>query len=305
MLNDTISVSGEAMWGQGIAMGGAENSVQLWNPWGSGRTLYLDRVVVACLGAGVFGDLRRNRSPVGSVFPDHVFNKVIDHPNVPRAEVRCSTAPVQDYEYSRPGHEFWVGGSSNDRSYVLDPPLVIPQGRGVSAAMSGTTIASFQWREKVADPIVDPGTLPPPPPPPGLLPSSYGTAIASLSNPQSAFDGSDATFSSGADASHCWIGKAWGDPLAISRFIIKSPVNRSFCGAEPPRAITWHLDGSQDGTTWVTIDTGTTTDATGAAQKTIDHTTAAIGVQYRSHRVRLVNPNLAGWRIGELQIYGV
>lgn len=306
MLNDTISTSGEAMWGQGIAQGGAENSVQLWNPWGSGRTLYLDRVVVACLGSGVFGDLRRNRAAVGSVFPNHVFNKVIDHPNAPRAQVRVTTAPVQDYEYSRPGHEFWVGGTSNDKSYVIDPPIVIPQGRGVSVGMSGTTIASFQWREKTVDPVADPGAPPPPPPPPpGFIAKNYGLPISSLSNPASAFDDSQSTFASGADASLCWVGKDWATPLAVSRFIIRSPVGRSFCGAEPPRALTWYLDGSTDLVTWVTLDSGSTTDSAGTAQKVIDYTTANTGTAYRAHRVRLVNPNLAGWRVGELDFYGV
>lgn len=305
MLNDTIATSGEAMWGQGIAQGGAENSVQLWNPYGSARTLYVDRVVVACIGAGVFGDLRRTRSAVGTVFPNHTFNKTLDHPNAPRAEIRVSNAPVQDYEYSRPGHEFWVGGTSNDRSYVLDPPIVIPQGRGVAVAMSGTAIASFQWREKTVDPVADPGAPPPPPPPPpGLIAKTYGLPIGSLSNPASAFDTDQTTFASG-DASLAWIGKDWATPLAVSRFVVRSPIGRSFCGAEPPRSLTWYLDGSNDLASWVTIDTGSTTDAASNAQKAIDHTTLITGTAYRAHRVRIVNPNLAGWRVGDLDFYGV
>ena len=291
MFNDTISEAGDAFMGQALSDAGITGNVQLWNPFGTGRLLYVDRVLVA--GSDNPGaDVRFTKAPLPTLFPDHSRNKKMDGP-APRAEIRTlAGTPPNDYPYNRPCQEIWLGGAWSDKGYVFDPPIIVPQGRGVSISMAGSTnraIASFQWREKV-DPL---GQVWSDPTPPGI--------VSDLSNPSNAFDGSDSTYANDAETSQFYIGKIWDVDTAITRFVIKSPTGRSFSGGNPGRNLTWKLE-TYDGSAWSVYQTGTYTEpGTGSTQSVIDVT---VSVTARGHRIRIIDSAAAAHRIGTLNFCG-
>lgn len=296
-MNDLITESGEAFMGQGISDAGATGNVQLWNKFGTGKLLYLDRVLVA--GSNEPGaDIRFTKAPLPTLFPDHARNKRIDGP-APLAEIRTlAGTPPNDYPYNRPCQEIWLGVSWSDKGYTFDPPIIIPQGRGVSVSMAGNTnraIASFQWREKV-DPL---GLVLGDPPPPGVI--TGGTISSDLANAANAFDSSDSTYANDAETSQFYLGKVWDGGTAISRFLIKSPPSRSFSGGNPGRNLTWKLE-TYDGAVWSVYQTGTYTEpGTGGTQSVID---VSVDVTAKGHRIRIIDTAAAAHRVGSLELYG-
>lgn len=290
-MNDEISEAGSAFMGQGLSDTGATGNVQLWNKFGTGKLLYIDKVLVA--GTDHPGaDIRFTKAALPTLFPDHVRNKRIDGPP-PSAEIRTlAGTPPNDYPYNRPCQEIWLGGSLNDREYTFDPPIIVPQGRGVSVSMAGGTnraIASFQWHEK-DDPLGPILGEPTPPPTPGI--------VSDMVNPANAFDGSDSTYANDAETTNFYIGKVWAAETTITRFVIKSPSGRSFSGGNPGRNITWALEAYNG--TWTQVSSGTYTEpGTGSTQSVIDVsvTSTALG-----HRIRITD-TVAAHRVATLDFY--
>lgn len=296
--NDDVVDSGEAFIGQGISdSSSGTGNVQLWNPYATGKVLYIDRVIVSG-DANVGADIRLCRAALSTTFPDHARNKYIDGA-APKAEVRIATGtPPNDYPYNRPIQEVWLGGTNNDRTYIFDPAIRVPQGRGVVVSMAGSSkcFASWQWREKT-DPlgvVTDPnsgggGTL-----------ITGGTINTDLTNGANAFDTSDTTYANDADTTNFYIGKIWSASQAITRFIIKSPSGRSFSGANPGRVLTYTLE-TWNGTSWTaTGTTGTHTEANGSTQSVINVTVSNTAL---GHRIRLTDTAIATHRVGTLEFY--
>jgi hypothetical protein len=286
----------DAFMGQAISDPGNTGNVQLWNKYGTGKLLYVERIVVS--GTDHPGaDIRKCKVAIGTVFPDHITNKRIDGP-ASAAELRTfAGTPPNDDPYNRPIQEIWLGGSWDDKTYLFDPPIVIPQGRGVAVSMAGGTnrcIASFQWREE-ADPL---GVVIGEPPPPGIIPG--GIVCADLTNPTNAFDSNDATYANDSETSQFYVGKIWDVDTAISRFVVKSPSGRSFSGANPGRNLTWKLE-TYDGAAWSVYQTGTYTEpGSGSTQSVID---VSVSVAARGHRIRIVNTAAAAHRVGTVSFY--
>jgi hypothetical protein len=246
----------------------------------------------------VWGDLRKSKVAL-TPFPDHVSNKFIDGP-MPSAEIRVAFGvSPNNYPYNRPIHEFWVGSTRNDRAYPFSPAITIPQGRGVVVCMSGgKAIASFQWTEEAdpLGPVEDPGI------PVGSL---SGTPIGDMLNMGNARDGNETTYATGnGDTTSITFGidLGSGNASALSRFVLRSPIGRSFCGATPARSITWEHFYSADAVNWTAGPTGSFTDSAGSAQTILDQTIT--GASARAHRVRLSNAAVAGWRLAEAAFYG-
>lgn len=285
-MNDEITESGQAFLGQGISDAGATGNVQLWNPFGSGKRLFLDKLISAST-VEQGADFRYTKAPFSTLFPDHLRNKLIDGP-APKAEIRVKAGtPPDDYPYNRPCQEIWLAGTWNDKTYTFDPPIIIPQGRGVSFSMAGSTnraIASFQWREK-DDPQ---GPIYGDPEPAGIS--------SDLVNASNAFDNNDATYANDAETLQFYIGKIWDTDTTITRFILKSPTGRSFSGGNPGRVLTWKLE-TYNGT-WSVSQTGTYTESgTGTTQSVIDVNVSSTA---RGHRIRIIDTAAAAHRVATL-----
>lgn len=140
---------------------------------------------------------------------------------------------------------------------------------------------------------------------PTLIADGTGTAIGgegTATNPGNCFDNNDTTYASGADNAACYVGKNWGGTShVIGRFIVKSPTGRSFTGGATD-TINWELAGSNDGSSWTAIDSGSVSDVV-STQVTIDRTVANPTTGYSYHRVRLSRGTIAGWRVAEMDLY--
>jgi len=92
-----------------------------------------------------------------------------------------------------------------------------------------------------------------------------------------------------------------GATSALSRFVVKSPVARSFCSVAPPRVLTWAHFYSQDGVSYGAGPTGSFTEGTYNTQSVIDQTIT--GPSGRFHEIRLSSTSGADWRVAELIFY--
>jgi hypothetical protein len=283
--SDAIADEGFSYIGQGISDEGTVGVVQLFNPSGSGKLLYLDNVCMAG-SLPVVADMRYTKTAIGTLVSDHTGNKSMDGP-APVAQVRQSGSdPVNDYPYNRPHHEFWNPNANDDREYRISPAIRIPQGRGVAicTANGAKCIATFQWREK-EDP---------------LGPVYQPAPISDMLNPGNAFDASETTYaSSNGDQSSVTIGLDFGSQTTKSSLVVKSPVVRSFCGAEPPRTINYVVSVSSDATNWTQAAAGQFTDSSGSSQSTL---TVSFGsTQFRAIKITL-SDGVASWRVSNLSI---
>lgn len=286
MINDSIAEAGEAFMGQGISDGSGIGNVLLWNPSGSGKLLYIDQIIVSG-DNNVGADIRFCRNTLGSIFPDHIKNKKIDGQNSVAKIYVASATPPNDYPYNRPIQEVWLGGTNNDRTYKFDPAIIVPQGRGVIVSMAGQSKAfcSFQWREKN-------DTSPQ---------QAQETISSDMANAENAFDGNGDTYAQDATALTFYIGKIWSASKTITRFVVKSPTNRSFSGANPGRVLTYMLE-TFDGNAWnATSVTGTYTEqGAGSTQSIIDVNCfqEALG-----HRIKISESAVASHRVSEVSFY--
>jgi len=304
--NDDVVDAGGAFMGMAISSGGGIGNVQLWNPYGTGKLLYVDRLLIAG-DADVGADVRYTDAAFGSVFADHIRNKRIDGA-ASVAEIRTQTSnPPSNYPYNRPCQEIWLGGTNNDRTYIFDPAIVVPQGRGLLVGMANSSkcIASFQWREKT-DPLGvvtgsggggGSGTL---------VSCSDGTIVSNnLTNASNAFDGNSGTYATDpndGNNTNYYIGKTWGSSKTIIRFLISSEPGRSFSAANPGRVLTWTFE-KYDGTSWTTHQTGSYTEpGTGSTQSVIDITLttacAALG-----HRIKITESAVSTQHVGSVEFY--
>ncbi len=278
----------QSYMGQVISGTSGAGNAQLWNPFGSGKILVVDKVIVA--GSRFSGndplgaDIRRTRAPLASLFADHSSNKVFGGPDA-KAEIRFNEgASPNNYPLNRPIQEIWLGTEWQDRPYTFDPPIKVPQGWGVVVSMTGgaRVIASWQWSEEedpqgpiAADPYVP------------------VEAIATdLTNGPNVFDATDVTFAS-SESNSFYIGKTWAEEKTISSITIKSPAGRSFAGAAPPRVLNYFVDVF-DGVSWVQAATGSFTDAAYNAQSTLNASGSWKGF---GHRVRVTDPSVAAHRV--------
>lgn len=295
MFNDAVTDSENAFMGMAISdTNGGIGNVQLWNPLSTGKLLYVDKVIING-DTNVGADIRFCKAAAGTLFPDHSRNKKIDGP-APKAEIRTYTGnPPMDYPYNRPVQEVWMGGLNNDRAYTFDPPILVPQGRGILVGMAGNSkcFASFQWRE-IDDPQGPIGGTP------GLISGSEGTINTDMTNGANAFDTDIGTYANDNAGTSMYIGKIWSVSRSISRFVVKSPSTRSFSGGNPGRVFTWTLE-TWNGSTWNAATTGNYTEpGTGGTQSVIDisYSVSALG-----HRVKLVESAAAAHRIALLEFY--
>lgn len=299
---DDISEAGEAYMGQGLSPHtNMQGCVQLWNPWESGKLLYVDQLV--CAGEQkLVADIRKCQAPLATLFADHISNKKIDGP-ASVAQIRISSGPdLTDYPYNRPVQEIW-GSASNDKTFVFDPPIIVPQGHGIAfLAADSRAIASWQWREKV-DPLgsVPAPQTPPAPSDPVLIGGSVGTVTTDMTNGANAFDGNDTTFANDAETSAFYIGKGWSSATSVCRFVVKSPVGRSFSGGSPGRVLTWTLQ-TYDGSGWVNGQSGIFTEIGQASQQVIDVTLAS-PVTALGHRVRIQDTAIAAHRVATVEFW--
>jgi len=299
MIND--SEVGEAFLGMAISQSPGTGNVLLWNPWESGKLLYVDRLIIA--GSGVVGaDVRYCKATFGTLFPDHVRSKRIDGAPAVAKIYTAASNPPSDYPYNRPVQEIWLGGTFNDRAYPFDPAIVVPQGRGVMVGMSGDSaaIASFQWREKT-DPL---GAVSAGGAEPGVITGGTVHGI-NVTNPAGAFDGDEASFANdptdGTNTNYA-LGKIWSASKTLARFIVKSPSGRSFSAANPGRLLNWVLE-KWDGSTWTSHQSGTYTEpGTGSTQSVID-VTLSTPCTALGHRVRISESAVSSQRVAEVVFY--
>jgi len=308
---DTAAQSGRAFSGEAICGASGASPVKgnamLWNPYGSGRTLILDRLTWATgtlAGSGYQGaDIRSVTDLTGySLFgADHVADKS-GQDNVAKGLIytKDGNAPA-NYPFNRPHEEFWTSRLYETKSEDFGGvPHIIPQGRGKSfnEAFGGQWIVSFFWREIDAEVIEGP---PPPPPPPGAL---TGTAIGDMLNQANFLDNNDATAaSSNGDTLSVTVGLdlGSGNSSALSRFVIKSPTGRSFCSASPPRSLTWAHSYSADGVNFTAGATGSFTDTANTTQSILDISQSFPAG--RAHKIKLTSTSVADWRVAGLALY--
>jgi hypothetical protein len=297
--NDDVVDADQAFMGMAISdSNSAVGNVQLWNPYATGKLLYVDRVIING-DNNVGADIRFCNVALSTLFPDHIRNKKIDSAVLPKAQIRIlSGATPAVYPYNRPVQEVWLGGTNNDRTYTFDPAIIVPQGRGLLVGMAGNSkcFASWQWREKT-DPL---GVVNDPNSGGGGTLITGGTVNTDLTNGSNAFDSNDSTFANDADTNNFYIGKIWSTSQAITQFIIKSPSGRSFSGANPGRVLTYTLE-TWNGTTWTaTGTTGTHTEAGGSTQSVINVTVSNTAL---GHRIRLTDTAIATHRVATLEFY--
>lgn len=152
-INDGIVEGGNAYVGMGIGPGesGYRGTVQLWNPPGSGRALYLERVVVAVSkepADEAAADIRIHDAPVGYL-RSHGYNKNLGGP-VSVAEIREALLTGAAGNPGTVIYEVWMF-ENDDHEYVFDPAIRIPPGMGIYVASANNhrdVPVSFQWREK-------------------------------------------------------------------------------------------------------------------------------------------------------------
>lgn len=281
----------EYYMGQVISGTSGAGNAQLWNPFGSGKILVVDKVIVA--GARFSGsdplgaDIRKTRTALSTPFLDHVSNKVFGGPEA-KAEIRYSEglAP-NNYPMNRPIQEIWLGVEWQDRQYAFDPPIQVPQGWGVVVSMTGgaRVIASWQWGE-AEDPqgpiSADPW-------------NPVEAVVSSLNGATNAFDNSDTTYAddSAAGGTGFYIGKTWAEQRTVTTVSLKSPVGRSFSGAAPPRVFSWALE-TFDGASWTVATSGSFTDAAFSTQATLNISGSWMAY---GHRVRMTEAANAAHRV--------
>lgn len=292
-VNDAVAQAGQAFCGMAISdSDSGVGNCQLWNPWGSGKLLFLDKVLIDG-DEDVGADIRPTRTALSTLYGNsgslaHIINHFIDNTNLSVAELRIATGtPPNDYPYSYPFQEVWLGGTSNDRPYPFDPTIIIPQGRGVVVAMANNSkcLASFAWREYTdpLGPVTQSGGSG------TMVSASEGTIVSNnLTNPANCFDTNDSTYANDpndGNVTNYYIGKTWSASKTITRFVIRSEPGRSFSAANPGRVLGWVLE-KFDGTTWTTHQSGSYTEpGTGSTQSSIDVTltTTAAALGHRIH----------------------
>lgn len=128
---------------------GFRSVAQLWNPVGSGRVVYLDKVTLShgyCAAkSGI--DLRSNSSPMGAVFINGTNkNFSISAQSITQLRSAHTTTPVSDFTM----YEIFPGECYKDRTILFLPPLRIPSGRGAYLATgnNGANMPiTFEFRE--------------------------------------------------------------------------------------------------------------------------------------------------------------
>lgn len=276
--------------GQCISDTVGTGNVQLWNPWLTGRTLFVTKLIVAgALWSGtdpLGADIRRTRSPFPVLQSDHMSNKVFGG-DMPKAELRyvTNTSP-SDYPLNRPIQEIWLGTQFQDKTYTFDPPIEVPQGWGVAVSMTGNAkaIVSWQWSEKEMDPVAADPWLP------------IEAVVTDMSNGANAFDSNDITYASSGDTNGFFIGKTWDLPRTVTALTLKSPTGRSLSGAAPPRNYTYYVEVF-DGSVWSSALSGTFTDPVSTAQSVISASGSWNGY---GHRLRLSQSAIASHRVATL-----
>lgn len=149
--NDTTTDNGNAYIVSTVVNAGAglRSLAQLWNPAGSGKVVYLDRVVVAhgyCAGlSGV--DMRFGSVPFGFVFANG-SNKNLSIVTQSVAQLRAAhqNAPVTNF----PIYEFFPGQCHTTDVIDVVPPIRIPAGMGVHMANGNDNAnmpVTFEFRE--------------------------------------------------------------------------------------------------------------------------------------------------------------
>lgn len=306
---DQAALDGKAYIGEAIVGGDGDiSNVLLWNPYGSGKILVMDHFMWASGRmhgpTGYNGvDLRDLNSTTGfTLFEDgHIANKSgkgYGPESKAKLYIRTGLAP-QNYPYNRPHYEAWTSRPYQGQPEFLTSPLIIQQGRGKNfgQAFAGQLIVTPQWIE-LDDPlgiVTDPGA---PPPLPGAL---TGTAIGDMTNLANILDNDDATFAgTTTDPTSVVVGLdlGSGNTSTVSRVVIKSPSARSFCGADPGRALT--VTYSTDGVTFTALPGGSVTDSSPSSQKVIDLTVSLASA--RRHFFKISNPSAAGWRVAALSL---
>ncbi len=308
---DEIAASGEAFQAEAIGSPPGRINVAIWNPYGSGKVLYLDEFIWSIgeeAPAGYGGVDERNIDNLTGFVPfdggtPHWTNCAGDAGPAPKAKLYVKNGPApNDYPYNYPHLETWTRFPRENQREVFVVPHIIQQGRGKSFNASNTfqLVTTFKWREK-ADPlgvVTDPGT---PPPPPGAI---VGTLIGDMVNPANAVDGNETTYAnSNGDTLFVTLGidLGAGNSSTLGRFIWKSPVGRSFCSSATPRALTWEHSYSADGTTYSAGPTGTGTDGAHGTQAILDKTLS--GPSARFHKIKVITSPVADWRVAEASFY--
>lgn len=313
MFNDEIVESGQAFMGEGITedttppLGTGYANVQIWNPWGSGKRVYLDQYMVTGNAPGraeniqVFADLRRARVALTTIFPDHTENKLPGGP-ASVAEMRTSvTIPPEVYPFDRPKKENWIGVTNKDsHPYRLDPPLIIPQGGGVVIGIAGDInlggiskgVVSWEWREK-ADPA---GVLTEPPF--VLIAGNVGTITSNTADAAHAFDSNASTFAY-LEAPTFYIGKIFSTPTLVRKFEMKSPADRSLSGANPGRSPDWAYQ-TFNGSTWKTRISGNLAEGSSSIQSVIS---GLVWEETLGARLAITNSSTASHRVMSLDLY--
>jgi hypothetical protein len=302
---DDVTLAGEAFEAMGICPGTANlyGAVQLWNPSSSGIAVYLDQVDISILGtppAG--GDLRPNNFALDNLIAGSIGNKnpLIAPPGLQMRQQAMSASQIQvgGILPSPPVREYWIDVSGKMKPFPFIPARLIPPGFGVCVAMSppgATLITSWQGRVKSWEIELPPGTI------------SDGTPIGDLDNVANAFDGNAATYASGPDAVDFRIGKnGYAAARNLQRFVLKSPPGRSLNGRGNAGVYTWTLHGTNNGSTFTQIDTGTRPYSGSAAQEVFDVTTTNTATAYTGHRVTVSDSDgLTGWRVGSVELYEI
>jgi hypothetical protein len=304
---DEVTLAGGAFDSMGICPGVANmyGVVQLWNPPGSDICAYLDEVDIGVLsGSPGGGDLRVNTFPLSNLIAGSILNKnpLIAPPGLQMRHQAMTAAQIQPDGIlpSPPGREFWIkidNGKTSKYPWVKAPRLV-PPGHGACIAMSppgATLITSWQGRVKPWEIVLPTGTI------------SDGDPIGDLDNVANAFDGSAATYASGPDAVDFRIGKnGYAAARMLQRFVLKSPPGRSLNGRGNAGVYTWTLHGTNNGSTFTQIDTGTRPYSGSVGQEVFDVTTTNTATAYTGHRVTVSDSDgLTGWRVGSVELYEI
>lgn len=157
--NDTITSSNQSFMASAVSGGvaGQRPFILLWNPVGSGVSVFCDAVcpaappVLPTSDAWTGYDLRPCNTQMGESF-------VLSWPKlvggaIGKAKVLQGNAVANTLPHFNDGRmrEYWFEGASIDRpNQFFTPAVEIPPGNGIlltGASDGGTGIGSFEWRE--------------------------------------------------------------------------------------------------------------------------------------------------------------
>ena len=174
---------------------------------------------------------------------------------------------------------------------AADAPFIIRPGRGIMIASAHDQTYLISTLEFSEEPFEEEF-------PSIETPLTIGAIDSDLASASNLFDSDESTYGV-KEGTSFYAGVVLDSQVPFTGLEIKSPVGRSFSGANPGRKIMWSVQSSDDGVIWRNESAGLYTEpGTGAVQGAL-----AIPLAHTSKRCRITlsTSSPAGWRAASLR----